>query len=156
FEVSGATPEEAARRGSAHYQIVGETYFDALGIAIRRGRAFTEHDTATAAPVCIVNEEFARRYLSDREPIGARVGVSAMDPAGPRTVVREVVGVSRQVKVRGPGERENVLKIYVPVLKTPWYSASIGVRAAGPPMALARSVRAAVARVDSDLPVTRV
>ncbi|HMF99380.1 MAG TPA: ABC transporter permease [Vicinamibacterales bacterium] len=156
FEVVGAKPDEPARRASAHYQIVGATYFDTLGIRILRGRAFTEHDGATSAPVCIVNEEFARRYLADRDPVGARVAVSAMDPAGPRTVVREVVGVSRQVKVQGPGEKQNVNEIYVPILQNPWYSASIAVKTAGEPMALATAVRAAVARVDTDLPVTRL
>jgi len=36
-----------------------------------RGRVFTEHDTAAAAPVCMVNEELVRRYLkgsADRCP----------------------------------------------------------------------------------------
>src|SRR5262245_25958804 len=156
FEVVGATPDEPSRRASAHYQIVGASYFDALGIRILRGRPFTEHDIATSAPVCIVHEEFARRYLSDRDPIGARVGVSAMDPAGPRTVVREVVGVSRQVKVDGPGEKQNAIEIYVPVVQNPWYSASIAVKTLGDPAALATAVRAAVARADKDLPVTRL
>jgi len=156
FQVVGAPPVEAARRVPAHYQIVGAEYFDTLGIPILRGRAFTDHDSAASAPVCVVNEEFVRRYLPDRDPIGARVGVSAMDPAGPRTVVREIVGVSRQVKVEGPGETPSLIEIYVPVGQNPWYSASIAVKTAGPPMAFAPAIRAAVARADKDLPVTRL
>src|SRR5439155_9288282 len=156
FEIVGDPPEDRANQPSAHYQIVGAEYFDVLGIPLLRGRAFTEHDTAAAPPVCIVNEEFVRRYLSARDPIGARVGVSAMDPAGPRTVVREVVGVSRQVKVEGPGEKQNALEIYVPVTQNRWYTASIAVKTAGDPAALAAAIRAAVARVDAELPITRM
>ena len=127
-----------------------------LGIPIVRGRAFADRDAAAAPPVCIVNEEFARRYFASRDPIGARVSVSAMDPAGPRAVVREVVGVSRQVKIEGPGEKQNAVEIYVPVAQNPWYSASIAVKTAGDPRALAPAVRAAVARVDPELPITRL
>jgi putative ABC transport system permease protein len=156
FEVVGGSHSEPARRASAHYQIVGAGYFETLGIPLVRGRAFTARDSAASPSICIVNEEFARRYLSDRDPIGARIAVSAMDPAGPRTVVREVVGVSRQVKVDGPGERQNAIEIYVPVLQNPWYGASIAVKTAAEPTALAPAIRAAVARADKDLPVTRL
>src|SRR5262249_36812893 len=114
------------------------------------------HDTASSAPVCLVNEEFARRHLRGRDPLGVRVSVSAMDPSGPRPVVREIVGIVHQVKVDGPGEKENAVEVYVPILQNPWFSASISVRAAGNALALAPAVKAAVARVDKDQPVTRV
>ena len=156
FEIVGDPPIDKASQPSAHYQIVGPEYFAVLGIPILRGRAFSERDLVSAPPICIVNEEFVRRYFARRDPIGARVGVSAMDPAGPRTVVREIVGVSRQVKVEGPGEKQSALEIYVPVAQNPWYGASIAVKTAGDPAALAPSVRAAIARVDAELPVTRM
>lgn len=156
FEVVGNPAPDAAHQPAAHYQIIGPRYFDALGIRLLRGRAFTDRDTAATTPVCIVNEEFARRHLAGRDPIGRLVSVQAMDPGGPKPVVREVVGVVRQVKVEGPGEKENALEIYVPIAQNPWYSASIAVRTAGDPMSLAPAVKAAIARVDKDQPVTRV
>jgi putative ABC transport system permease protein len=156
FDIVGAPRVESARRAAAHYQIVGAQYFDILGIRVLRGRAFDDRDDARSTPVCIVNEEFARRYFSDRDPIGARVAVSAMDPAGPRSVVREIVGVSHQVKVESLGEKENAIEIYVPVLQNPWYGASIAVKTDGPPTALVAAVRSAVARADKDLPIARV
>jgi len=70
--------------------------------------------------------------------------------------VREIVGVVHQVKIEGLGEKQDNLEIYVPITQNAWYWAAVAVRAAGDPMALAGSVRAAVARVDKDLPVTRV
>src|SRR6185295_16856668 len=70
FAIAGDPPVEPSRMLSAHYQIVGATYFRTLGIDILRGRSFGEHDTAQTAPVCVVNEEFVRRHLNGREPIG--------------------------------------------------------------------------------------
>ena len=156
FEVVGDPPAGDANMKSAHYQIVSAGYFRALGIDLVRGRSFTDHDTAATAPVCMVNEEFARRHLGHREPIGALVSVQSMDlKGGPTPVVREVVGVIRQVAEQ-PGEKQRPLEIYVPIAQNPWFSASLALRTAGDPMALLPAVNAAIARVDKDQPVTRV
>ena len=79
------------------------------------GRAFTAHDDATSQQVAIVNQEFLRKYLNGKPAIGTHIRVHAMDPAGPRYVEREIVGVAGQVKVEGPGEKENAVEVYVPV-----------------------------------------
>jgi len=130
--------------------------FETLGIPLVRGRAFTDRDTAAATPVCIVNEEFVRRYLKTREPIGTQVSVQAMDLRGPTPVVRDIVGVIHQVKVEGPGEKQNTVEIYVPIAQNAWDSASIAVQTAGDPMALLPAVKATIARLDPDLPLTQV
>ena len=156
FSVLGAPPVGESEQPAAHYQMVSANYFETLGIGLLRGRVFTEQDTAAATPVCMVNEELVRRYLKGREPIGARISVEAMDPGGPKPVVREIVGVIRQVKVTGPGELENALEIYVPITQNPWFGASIAVRTAVNPMALAQAVKSAIARVDKEQAVTRM
>ena len=156
FTIVGAPPVGTSEQPAAHYQIVSAKYFETLGIQLLQGRAFTDRDTSATTQVCIVNEEFVRRYLKGRQPIGAYVSVDAMDPTGPKPTVREVVGVIRQVKVEGIGERENALEIYVPVTQNPWFAASLAVRTAGDPMSLAPAVKAAIARVDKDQAVTRV
>jgi hypothetical protein len=156
FRIVGAAARAGEHLPPVHYQIVGRRYFEALGIPLLRGRAFTEDDAPASQPVCIVNREFARRYLQDRDPIGALVSVDAMEDRGPTPIVRRVVGVSGQVKVEGPAEAENAIEIYVPIAQNPWYGASIVVRTAGAPLAMAPSVEAAIARVDKDQGVSRV
>jgi len=136
--------------------MVGPRYFETLGIDVLRGRAFTDRDTRTSAPVCIVNEEFARRHLKGRDPIGMRVRISAMDLRGPTPVEREIVGLIKQIKVDGAGERQPVVEVYVPVAQNPWLWATLAVRTAGNPMALVPAVKAAVARVDPGQPVTEI
>jgi putative ABC transport system permease protein len=56
---------------------VSPQYFRALGIPLLRGRAFTEHvDSAEAAPVAIVNQAFADKYLRGADAIGQHVAIS--------------------------------------------------------------------------------
>ena len=156
FAIVGDPPPEPARMPSAHYQIVSATYFRTLGIDVVRGRPFGDHDTAQGQPVCVVNEEFVRRYLNGREPIGMVVGVQNMAMNGRSELVpREIVGVSRQT-VEMAGEKERAVEIYVPITQNPWFAPSLSVQTAGEPMASLAAVKAAIARVDKDQPMTRV
>jgi putative ABC transport system permease protein len=136
--------------------MVGARYFETLGIPLEAGRAFTAHDDATSQQVAIVNREFLRKYLHGMPAIGTHIRVHAMDPAGPRFVEREIVGVAGQVKVDGPGEAENAVEVYVPLAQNAWFGASIAVRAEGDPLALTNAVKGVVARLDRQLAVTHI
>jgi len=153
FMIAGEPPVEQPFRPNAHYQIVTPGYFDVMGITVMRGRAFTDRDTATAVPVCIINEELARRYFSGRNPVGERIGVPSVTVRVP--VEREVVGVIRQVTVQ-PGDLDKPLEIYVPFAQSPWTSAFVAVRTDVDPEAIVPSIKAAVARINRHQPVTRV
>src|SRR5262249_17913631 len=127
-----------------------------LGIDVRRGRAFTEHDTTSSTQVCIVNDAFVERYLKGEEPLGTRLKVQSMDlRGGPTPIVRDIVGVIRQVTEQ-PGEKQPAIEIYVPITQNPWLSASVAVRTTVDPLSVLPAMTAAVARVDPDLPLTRV
>jgi putative ABC transport system permease protein len=156
YELIGEPVADRANLPIAHYQIVSGSYFSALGIDLIRGRTFTDHDTTSTIQVCIVNEGFVRRHLNGRDPIGVRVSVSSMDlRGGPTPVVREIVGVSRQVTTEA-GEKEPAIEIYVPITQNPWFSASIVLQTAADPISVAPALKAAIARVDKDLAVTRI
>ena len=155
IEIVGNPSTDAANRPSAHYQITSPRYFETMGIPLVQGRAFTDRDTATAPPVCIVNEEFVRRYLSGREALGAIVRVPNMEPGQARTIPREIVGVMKQVAI-GSGEKEKAVEIYVPMEQNVWYGSAIALKTAGAPAALAPSVRSALAAIDKDQPLTRI
>ena len=71
-------------------------------------------------------------------------------------VLREIVGVARQVRMRA-NELEPTPQLYVPIAQNSWFIASLSVRSqTGAAEALLPAVRAAVARVDKEWPVTRV
>jgi predicted permease len=67
-------------------------YFDSVGTHIVMGRAFTAEDTLNAPPVAIVNQEFAKLFFSNRNPIGHRFGNSGPGQAG-MDGAHEIVGV---------------------------------------------------------------
>ena len=61
-----------------------------------------------------MNEAFVRHHLQGRPPIGARIATrTSASPQAP-VVVREIVGVARQIKGR-PDETEDLLQVYVPI-----------------------------------------
>lgn len=153
FTVVGDPPIDQTRRANAHYQIITPRYFEALGILLLKGRAFTGADTSTTVPVCIINEELARRYFSGRDPIGARISVPSITVRVP--VEREIVGVMQQVKTR-PGASERALEVYVPLAQNAWTNATLAVRTAGDPVSIVPAIKAAIARVDRNQAVSRV
>ena len=67
-------------------------YFDAVGTHLVMGRGFTPQDTMNAPPVAVVNQEFAKQFFGNRNPIGHRFGFD--DPLHPGTDgAHEIVGV---------------------------------------------------------------
>jgi putative ABC transport system permease protein len=148
FEVVGdALPADNERR-PADLQIVSPSYFSTLDLPIADGRAFTEHDTRQTVPVCIVNEAFVRTELQGRSPIGMRLSLRPAGAPQATPMVREIVGVARQVKAR-PDETDDFLQVYVPITQLIMDDIFLLVTSAsGRPDALAPSVRAAIGRID--------
>ena len=148
FDVVGDPAVAESQRRTADYQIVSPTYFETLQLPVVAGRGFDRRDTPESAPVCMVNEAFVRRYLEGRSPVGTRVAIRSTLAAEDRPVVREIVGVARQVKGR-PDEIEDFLQIYVPLAQDTAGDMFVLVRpASGSAAALVPSVRAAFAALD--------
>ncbi len=85
-------PMPAGQQPIAEVNVVTPDYFQAMRIAIRRGRAFTDRDDRSAPPVAIVTESFAKQYFPGEDPIGKHITPNgSIDPGKPP--VREIVGV---------------------------------------------------------------
>ncbi|MGA7107571.1 MAG: ADOP family duplicated permease, partial [Terracidiphilus sp.] len=67
-------------------------YFDSVGTHVVMGRGFTAQDTLNAPPVAVVNQEFAKLFFGNRNPIGHRFGFSGPGQAG-MDGAHEIVGV---------------------------------------------------------------
>jgi putative ABC transport system permease protein len=151
FEIVGA-PSVDSQRPIADYQIVSPSYFRTLDLPIVTGRAFDDRDRYENVAVCIVNEALVRGYFQGRSPIGMRVAIRPAGSPQAQPIVREIVGVARQVKGR-PDELVDRLQIYVPMAQDPRDDIYIAVRSSaerGHADALAPSVRAAIAHVDKE------
>jgi putative ABC transport system permease protein len=150
FEIAGDPPIDERQRPVANYEIVSPAYFRTLDLPVVAGRRFNDRDRADSVPVCMVNEAFVRRYLRGRSAIGQRVALRPVASAQTPSVVKEIVGVARQVKGR-PDELEDLVQIYVPMAQNPVDDIYLVVRpTSGHAEGLASSVRAAIARVDKE------
>ncbi|HEY9141714.1 MAG TPA: ABC transporter permease [Bryobacteraceae bacterium] len=147
-----------AERKTEPLQIVTDGYFETLGIRLRRGRFFNEHDNEAAPRVVIVNETFVRRYLASEEALGQRLIMEQwrIESGTPGPLVPwEIVGVVGDVKVGGLGSAPMPM-IYAPVWQQPRIGGVLAVRTESDPAGEASALRAVVRAVDQDVPVTDV
>jgi predicted permease len=142
--VPGFTPPEGDDGPSR--DVIGSTYFSALGIPLIAGREFTDADTASAPKVAIVNQAFAQFYFGNQNPLGMRIGPGGGKPE------YTIVAVTRNAKYREM--REAVTRFwYVPFAQlggdaSSFRALTLFVRTSSDPISVANSIRAAVARVD--------
>lgn len=156
FTIAGQPPVERSARPSAGFTMVTPGYFQTFGIAIIKGRSFTEQDVAGTEPVAIVNETFVKKYLTNVDPLMQRVVVEQLHLGsfGPPIEWR-IVGVYRDVHNDGI-RREGFPEINVPFWQSPMPLVRISVRTGGDPASMANGIAAAVRSVDPDLPLDQV
>ena len=150
FEIVGDAPVDVAKQPSAYQDIASAAYFSTLDLPVVAGRAFNDRDTRENVPVCIVSEALVRQHLQGRTAIGVRLALRPANAPDARPVVREIVGVARQLKAR-PDETADLLQIYVPIRQLITDDIFLLVRpASGPARAVAPAVRAAIGRIDKE------
>lgn len=94
------TPERPDNeRPNTVVRMVAPGYFRTLRIPVRRGREFTEEDNANPMTGFVVNETFAERYLSTRDPLATAISVS-MQTENPHLPIIGVVGDVSEGSVR--------------------------------------------------------
>jgi putative ABC transport system permease protein len=71
IEIDGKPNEDAQRAPSVDWRAVTPAYFQAMGIPMVRGRAFSTADRETSARVAIVSEAMARKFWGERSPVAA-------------------------------------------------------------------------------------
>lgn len=82
--------EAGRERDSINYGYASSEFFDALGVAILRGRSFDQREVLGSAPVAIVNEAFVREFFPSGEVLGRRIEPIAFSPEAddsPRTII---------------------------------------------------------------------
>ncbi len=80
-------------------------FFDALGVSLLYGRAFTAGEVTSdkwAPSVAIVNQEFVDRYLEGASPLGDHLAFGTAPDADPRIEIVGVVQSFRDFRLREP------------------------------------------------------
>jgi putative ABC transport system permease protein len=149
-------PEQSI--GGMEYRMITPSYFETMGIPLRRGRLFTADDAGAAPPVALVNETLARRWWPRGNPVGDRVAVGRFEEREFPDIIeppREIVGVVADTK--GPELKAPArVTVYIPVAQARSSDGMSWVVRAGFSAGLARQLRSAVADLDSTQRVTRM
>src|SRR6185503_7593929 len=152
---SGFGIEGGSGNLSADFQAVSTGYFETIDIRLLRGRLFTDQDVKTSEPVAVVSEAFGRQLLGGADPRGTRLR------RGQNMPWITIVGVVADI--RRDGKRAEISpQVFLPAAQTLSYPvrlADLAVRVQGDPATasrLAPALRAAVADVDPDQPVSNV
>jgi predicted permease len=93
-----AKPASQGDMKTSLYYIVQPDYLKVMRVPLKSGRFLTEADNETASMVIVIDEEFARRYFGNREPIGQYVHFSILNTTA------QVVGIVKHVKQWGLDE----------------------------------------------------
>ena len=130
---------------------VGPRYFSGLGIPIVMGREILESDSAAAPRVCVINEAFARRFFTGRNPIGMHISTAEEDHPG---TVYTVVGVAKNARtesLRG----QVAPRFFVSADQPPASSTSptFLIRTATDSAPVLTAARKAIERVDASMPI---
>ncbi|MBM4186705.1 MAG: FtsX-like permease family protein [Gemmatimonadetes bacterium] len=152
-EIEGRADLDGPNRPNSLFRPVSPAFFDALGIAIVRGRGFEPTDRQGGQAVTIVSEGFARLAWPGQDPIGRRIRTGVTGD----TTWTTVVGIAEEARlVRLTGD--NPLVMYVPMEQLPFALPGVNVvaRASGDPdaalAAITRSLRGLDPRIAIDRP----
>ena len=149
FTIVGNPPSRPEDTPSANYRLVTPGYLQAMGIPLKRGRDFNEHDTRDSAPVALINETLAKLFFPNQDPIGKQLNIE--DQQAPREVVG-IIGNVKQIKLDAEGKSE----IYVPFLQFPVPAMNIVVRTKTDSASMTSAVLQQISQVDPDQPVFQV
>ena len=144
-------PPDVANGGSntVRWNIAGPDFFSTLGVPVLSGRDFADSDTASSPFVCIINEEFAKRFLPNLNPLGHTFGPDN----GIATMT--IVGVVKDHKFRSIDEEPIPMAWYmyaqIPVIG----SMNVEMRVHGDPLAILPATRKVVQQMDPNLPLIK-
>ncbi|HET9183709.1 MAG TPA: ABC transporter permease [Candidatus Angelobacter sp.] len=169
FVVDGYVPPKGAGLNLAWAPQVVGNYFQAMGIALQRGRVFTEADNARSQLVVVVNHKLAEHYWPGQDPIGKRIRWGVQETPTPwMTVVGEVDDVKQDAPDQDTREQ-----VYQPAQQALASFGSVAASASGafalsgnndfivlrtalPPKTMQNAMLSTVHSIDSQLPLTQM
>jgi putative ABC transport system permease protein len=147
FQIEGRPTVQQGQEPTADYRMATPGYFNTMGIALRQGRLFDQHDDLDSKRVALINEAMERRHFPNENPLGQRILMGGKP--------LEIVGVVADAKLYGldaPIEPA----IYVPHMQRPGESMGLVIRTDGDPANIAPSVRREIQKLDPEQPISNV
>lgn len=145
FEIEGRVRGPGDPGPHSDLDWVTPGYFQALRIPLLKGRLFTDQDRMGTQPVVLIDQNLARRYWPNQDPIGQHLRRGRPW----KTIVGIVGHVDRSALVGDSGKGV----CYYPLLQQPVQSAFLIVKTTTDASRMGKSMQAAVAAVDPAEPV---
>jgi putative ABC transport system permease protein len=131
-------------------------YMETMGVKIRQGRFFDDHDDAQAQPVAIINETMARQFWPGENPLGKRFKLGPGDSQRPWVTIVGVIVDVKEMGLEAPAKAE----MFLPYQQLPnmlWnIPRDLAVHTTGDPLSVAAAVRQAIWSVDRNQPVSNI
>ena len=149
FNIEGRPPFNPGEAPVAEFRQVTPGYFESIGLPVIRGRTLDDSDLSKKPENILVNETFAKLFLSNEDPIGKRVRALDGQP-------HEIVGVVGDARQWGL-DRQSSAEIYFSFGQLSLgQEATIVVRTEGNPASLSAAVRNAIGETTPEAPITGV
>ena len=144
FKADGGGGSVAEAFQPATMRDVTAAYFPMMDMTLIRGRWFDDADELKSLPVAVINEEMAKRYWPDRDPLGLKVAPFIRYTT--EKVSYTIVGIVREPKQLGTGNTANPT-VYLDYSQVPLPSFSVIVRTAGTPRGITTALRSTALRI---------
>ncbi len=142
-------PAGESLHGHYSYQVTGD-YFSALGIPLRAGRFLTSADSHRVDRVCVVDEDFARRYWPRGGALGQRVFQGNDSDEAKLFTIVGVVGAVKQAELTEP---QGQGAVYLPFVDAYDGGVFVVTRTRQRPEAFAGTLRKLVRAANPDLAI---
>ena len=147
FRIAGRPTEGDVPHG--HVLNVGDGYFDAMGIALKRGRVFARADSDSGAKVVVIDEMFERKHFPSGNALESQLDMGSASKPDLYTIIG-IVGTIKDTDLADEPREETY---YFTFADSPGPTALLAVRGSVPPSTLVEPLRAAIRTVDPDLPL---
>ncbi len=150
YTIEGQEAVKLAEVQVGNVRVATPGYFRTLEVPLLAGRDFTDADIASSPPVIIIDATLARRFFTDRDPLGHRIKLGGPDSTA---LWMTIVGVAGEVKHYGLNQHIRP-GFYLPHAQHPRAFLTLVVRTAlADPATVAATLRREVQGMDPDLPV---
>ncbi len=143
FVIDGRPPADPRGMPMARFQSVTVDFHKTLGMAVVKGRGFTEQDIQEQTPGIIVDETLVQKFFADVDPVGQRI--NGMTIVGVVKTIRDFEELAPSVNT-----------VYMPCTAARFLVSDLVVRTGGDPLRLADAIRAQVALLDKDLEISHI
>jgi predicted permease len=149
FLIAGAAPVAPGALPMEQVRSVSPDFFHTMGLELKQGRVFEQKDIENNSNFIIVNQAFAQRYLSGKDPLTSSILMNVLGPHPEKMPVIGVVSNAHDLGVETEAEPE----LYFPGFGV---HSVLLIRTNTDPKSVLPEVRSAVRGLDPNQPIYHV